>query len=155
MNRLRLVFLASGLISPLAVGIVNPNAGTIDDPQRNRRKTFNESDIQGSYVFSFEGAVIGAGPVAATGVVVADGRGNITSGVRTLNFNGLVAQQTFTCGYSVNANGTGSAVCPVDDPLPGGPSVETFDFALARGGRVFRLLGTTPGITVLGSGAKQ
>lgn len=87
--------------------------------------------------------------------MVSDGRGNITSGVRTLNLNGTVAQQTFTCTYSVNPDGTGSAVCPLDTPLPGAPAVETFDFALEDRGRAFRLLGTTAGITVLGSGAKQ
>jgi hypothetical protein len=86
---------------------------------------------------------------------VADGKGNITSGVRTININGFVAQQTFTCEYSVNPDGTGSAVCLLDNPLPGAPAVETFDFALERRARAFRLLGTTAGITVLGSGAKQ
>jgi hypothetical protein len=33
------------------------------------------------------------------------------SGVRTLNVNGFVAQQTFTCEYSVNPDG-------LDGPLP-------------------------------------
>ena len=155
MNRLRVALIMSGLITPLVVGFIDSNAGAIDDTQRHKGRMFRDADVEGPYAFSFDGTVIGAGPVAATGVVVADGRGNITSGVRTLNVNGFVAQQTFTCKYSVNPDGTGSAVCPLDNPLPGAPTVETFDFALEDRARAFRLLGTTAGITVLGSGAKQ
>jgi hypothetical protein len=148
MNQLRLALLICGLITPFVVGLINSNAGTIDSLQRDKGRTFRDSDVEGPYAFSFDGTLIGAGPVAATGVVVADGRGNITSGVRTLNLNGTVAQQTFTCTYSVNPDGTGSAVCPLDTPLPGAPAVETFDFALEDRGRAFRLLGTTAGTTV-------
>jgi hypothetical protein len=155
MNRLRLALTVYGLITPLVVGLINSNAGAIDDSQRHKGKTFRDADVEGSYAFSFDGTIIGAGPVAATGVVVADGKGNITSGVRTLNFNGSVVQQTFTCTFSVNPDGTGSAVCPLDNPLPKAPTVETFDFALEDKAKAFRLLGTTAGITVLGSGAKQ
>jgi hypothetical protein len=155
MNQLWLALIVSGLITPLVVGLINSNAGTIDDSRRHSGKIFQDADVEGPYAFSFEGTVIGAGPVAATGVVVADGKGNITSGVRTLNFNGFVAQQTFSCKYSVNPDGTGSAVCPVDNPLPKAPEVETFDFALENRAKAFRLLGTTAGFTLLGSGAKQ
>jgi hypothetical protein len=155
MNRLRLALIMTGLITPLVVGFIDSDAGAIDDTQRHKEKMFRDADVEGPYAFSFDGTVIGTGPVAATGVVVADGKGNITSGVRTLNVNGFVAQQTFACEYSVNPDGTGSAVCLLDNPLPGAPAVETFDFALERRARAFRLLGTTAGITVLGSGAKQ
>lgn len=155
MNRLRLALIVSGLITPLVVGLINSSGGTNDGPQRHKGRIFRDADVEGPYAFSFDGTVIGAGPIAATGVLVADGRGHITSGVRTLNVNGSVAQQTFTCTYSVNPDGTGSAVCPVDDPQPGAPVVETFDFALEDGAKAFRLVGTTAGITVLGSGAKQ
>jgi hypothetical protein len=154
MNRLRLALIMSGLM-PLVVGFIDSNAGAIDDTQRHKGRMFRDADVEGPYAFSFDGTLIGVGPIAATGVVVADGKGNITSGVRTLNVNGLVAQQTFTCKYSVNPDGTGSADCAVDNPLPGAPGVETFDFALEDKARAFRLVGTTPGFTVLGSGAKQ
>lgn len=153
MNRLRLTLILTGLT--LVVGLVNSTATTNDGPQRDKGKTFRNADVEGPYAFSFDGTVIGVGPIAAAGVVVADGRGHITSGVRTLNFNGFVAQQTFTCKYSVNPDGTGSADCALDNPLPAAPAVETFDFALEKKARAFRLIGTTAGFTVLGSGAKQ
>jgi hypothetical protein len=154
-KRLGLALLVSGLITPFVAGLINSNAGAMDDSQSHREKTFRDADVEGPYAFSFDGTVIGVGPVAATGVVVADGKGNITSGVRSLNFNGSVAQQTFTCTYSVNPDGTGSAICLLDNPLQGAPDVETFDFALEKKARAFRLLGTTAGFTVLGSGTKQ
>jgi hypothetical protein len=155
MNRLRLAWIMSGLVVLLVVSFINSNVGAVDDFQRHKEKRFRDADVEGPYAFSFDGTVIGIGPIAATGVVIADGRGNITSGVRTLNFNGFVAQQTFTCKYAVNPDGTGSADCALDNPLPGAPAVETFDFALEKKARAFRLIGTTPGFTVLGSGAKQ
>ena len=75
--------------------------------------------------------------------------------MRTVNVNGTAVQQTFTCTYFVNPNGTGSASCSLDNPLPGAPTVETFDFVLEDAGRTFRLIGTTAGITVVGGGTKQ
>jgi hypothetical protein len=121
MKRLRLTLILTGLT--LVVGLITSNTGAMDDSQRHRGKTFRDADVEGPYAFSFDGTVIGVGPIAATGAVVADGKGHITSGVRTLNFNGFVAQQTFTCKYSVNPDGTGSAVCPLENPLPGAPTV--------------------------------
>jgi hypothetical protein len=56
---------------------------------------------------------------------------------------------------TVNAKGTGSAVCPLDNPAPGFPPVETFDFVLEEKGKALRFVGTTPGIVVLGSSARQ
>jgi hypothetical protein len=156
MNRLRIVSLVFGLITPFAVGLVTSHAATNDATEIvNRGRNFTEADVRGAYAFSFEGTVIQLGPFAATGIVVADGKGNIINAVRTLNVNGTAVQQTFTCTYSVNPNGTGSADCSVANPLPGAPSLETFDFALEDGGRAFRLISTTPGFTAVGAGKKQ
>lgn len=118
-------------------------------------KSFSESDVKGRYGFSFQGEVLGVAPVAATGTMVADGKGSITDAVRTINVGGVPTTETFSCTLTVNANGTGSAVCPLDDPAPGFPPVETFDFVLEDKGKAFRFVGTTPGIVVLGSGARQ
>jgi hypothetical protein len=156
MNRLRILSFVFGLITPYAVGIVTSHAATNDATEIvNRGRNFTEADVRGAYAFSFQGTVIELGPFAATGVVVADGKGNIINAVRTLNVNGIAVQQTFTCTYSVNPNGTGSADCSVANPLPGAPSLETFDFALEDGGRAFRLISTTPGFTAVGAGKKQ
>src|SRR5918999_3875759 len=123
MSRLSFALLVSSSITFLLGGFADSNAASTNDPRDHKGRAFRDADVKGAYAFSFDGVVIAAGPVAATGVVIADGNGNITSAVRTLNFNGAVVRQTFTCTYSVNPNGTGSAECPVDDPLEGAPAV--------------------------------
>lgn len=128
---------------------------TLNLPPASADKSFSVKDVRGAYAFSFQGEITGVGPVAATGAMRADGGGNIIEAVRTIAVNGVAQTQTFTCSLSVDANGTGSAVCPLDNPAPGFPAVETFDFVLERKGRSFRFVGTTPGISVLGSGLRQ
>ncbi len=118
-------------------------------------KGFSERDVRGAYAFSFDGEIVGVGPVAATGMMRSDGRGNIPDAVRTISVNGVPLTETFTCTLTVNPNGTGTAVCPLDSPAPGFPPVETFDFVLEDKARAFRFVGTTPGIVVLGSGLQQ
>jgi hypothetical protein len=156
MNRQRIVSLMLGFGTLLTMGIVITQAA-LNDPNQVmiKARTFTETDVRGAYAFSFEGTVIQLGPIAAAGVVVADGTGNIIDAVRTASVNGTAVQQTFTCTYSVNPNGTGSAECPLANPLPRAPIAETFDFVLEDAGRAFRLIGTTPGITVVGSGTRQ
>ena len=118
-------------------------------------KGFSVKDVRGSYGFSFQGQIVGVGPVGAVGLITADGEGNVTDAVRTISINGVPVTQTFTCSITVDPDGTGSAVCPLDDPLPGTPPVETFDFVLEDKARSFRIVGTTPGIVVVGSGREQ
>ena len=116
---------------------------------------FAERDVRGAYGFSFHGEIIGVGPIAATGRMLADGNGNIPEAVRKISINGVPLTETFSCTITVGADGTGSAVCPLDNPSPGFPPIETFDFVLEDKGRSFRFVGTTPGIVVLGSGRLQ
>ncbi len=118
-------------------------------------KGFSVQDLRGNYGFSFQGQIVGFGPVAAVGSMSADGEGNITEAVRTISINGVHVTETFTCTLTVNPDGTGSAVCPLDNPAPGAPAVETFDFVLEDKARAFRIVGTTPGIVVVGSGREQ
>lgn len=121
----------------------------------NAIKGFSAKDVRGAYAFSFQGEIVGVGPIAATGRMFADGTGNIPDAVRTISVNGVPQNETFSCTFTIDANGTGSAVCPLENPAPGFPPVETFDFVLEDKGRAFRFVGTTPGIVVLGSGARQ
>jgi hypothetical protein len=129
------------------------SVGVIEEALADR--SFSERNVRGPYSFSFDGEIAGIGPVAAVGRLDADGQGNITDAVRTLAVNGEIVIQTFHCTISVNPDGTGSAECPLDDPLQGFPETETFDFVLEEQARAFRLVGTTPGVTVLGGGRRQ
>jgi hypothetical protein len=146
MNRPRSVVLAAGLVA-LATSLDGADARAATAGRR-----FTDADVRGAYAFSFQGTAGGA-PVAAVGVIAANGKGRVTRGARTINLGGTTARQTFTCTYAVNPDGTGSATCPVSAPPR--PTTETFDFVLEDGGRRFELLGTTAGTTVLGSGTRQ
>ena len=140
-NTLTLICLLSFLFTPLSSAIGD--------------KGFSVKDVRGTYGFSFQGEILGVGPVAAVGRITADGGGNVTDAVRTISISGVPVTETFTCELTVNFDGTGSAVCPLDNPAPGAPPVETFDFVLEDKARAFRLVGTTPGIVVIGSGREQ
>ncbi|MDH3638126.1 MAG: hypothetical protein OES09_06630, partial [Gammaproteobacteria bacterium] len=91
----------------------------------------------------------------ATGRMRSDGNGKIPEAMRTISVNGVSQTETFTCTLTIDANGTGAAVCRLNNPAPGFPAVETFDFVLEDKGRSFRFIGTPPGIVVLESGLRQ
>jgi hypothetical protein len=116
---------------------------------------FSVRDVRGRYVFSFQGEMPDFAVFVATGVMAADGKGNITEGVRMITVNGVPSTGTFTCSLTVNRNGTGAAVCQPDNPTPGFPVVETYSFVLSENGKRFRFVGTSEGLVVLGTGERQ
>jgi hypothetical protein len=118
-------------------------------------KVFTVRDVRGRYVFSFQGEVVGVAAIAATGVLLADGNGNITDGVRMINVNGVPSTQSFSCTIVVFPNGTGSADCLSQNPAPGFPPVESFHFVLQQDGRRFKFITATAGTVVLGTGERQ
>jgi hypothetical protein len=118
-------------------------------------KIFTIRDVKGRYVFSFQGEIAGVAAIAATGVLNADGNGRITHGVRMINVNGVPSTNTFSCRIVVYPNGTGSADCLSDNPAPGFPATESFNFVLHQEGKGFKFIATTAGIVVLGTGERQ
>jgi len=48
---------------------------------------------------------------SAVGRFTADGAGTITKGTRSVSANGAVFEETFTCTYNINPDGTGKANC--------------------------------------------
>jgi len=119
---------------------------------------FDLADVRGRYLFSFDGEIVGAGPVplpvAASGYLVADGNGSIYEARRTISSPFGVVTEAFTCTLTlmVDADGMGSAECELDEAQSGMPSIETFDFVITRDRQSFRFVGTTPGLVVSGSG---
>ena len=130
-------------------------------PVVNAAQEFSNKDVDGPTAFAFDGWVTLGGalvPGAATGRFIADGRGHISDGVRTLMAGGvLVLHQTFTCDYSVNADGTGSATCPVATVTPTGipNSVETFDFVIVEKKKEAFFTSTTAGSVLRGATKRQ
>ena len=78
---------------------------------------FTNRDFKGDYAIHLDGVLTSPGTSAvaaydaAVGRFTADGAGNITQGIRTLSANGTIIDETFTCTYNVNPNGTGKANC--------------------------------------------
>jgi hypothetical protein len=79
---------------------------------------FNNRDFRGDYAFHLDGVLISSSGTsavtaydAAVGRLTPDGAGNITQGTRSLSANGRIIDETFTCTYNVNPNGTGTATC--------------------------------------------
>ena len=102
---------------------------------------FSERDIKGPYGFAFDGFVGAPGaptaatlPVASIGRFTADGHGKLEDGTRTLVVGGNAVQQTFTCNYTVNGDGTGHADCLVTPVTPPTPPDEHFDFVIVNKG---------------------
>ena len=116
---------------------------------------YDLADIRGTYGFKVHGEIIGVGPLVITGYLKMDGNGNIPEAVRTVSVNGLANTQTFTCTFDINPNGTGSVVCPIDNPAPGFPPYETFDFVFWDDTDGFYVVTTLDGVTAVGEGRKQ
>ena len=134
----------------VGVNVYSIDLAVADDKSSDR--IYKLSDVKGRYAFSFQGEIVGVGSIAAVGAIKADGKGNITEAVRTVNVLGAVNTETFTCTYTINPDGTGSAECPLDSPAPNFPPVETFDYVVEENGKSFRIVGTTPGVVVIGGG---
>lgn len=123
------------------------------------RKNYSVKDVKGRYAFSFHGEIVGGspldGPVAASGYLIADGKGNITEGKRTTStILGIFPDETFTCMLTVEPDGMGSATCSWYDPPEGFPDPETFDFVLDNNAKAFHFVGTTTNTVVVGSGSR-
>lgn len=146
------IFLTFALFLAVS-GVVN--ADSDNNKHDSDSNKYSVADVKGTYSFSFDGQVVGVAPVAAIGAIHADGKGNITKAVRTISVGGLAISQTFTCTLIVRADGMGSATCPLHNPAHGFPPVETFNFVIEDDGNAFRMVGTTAGIVVSGSGRRQ
>ena len=114
-------------------------------------KKYTESDVKGRYGFSFSGEIIGVGPIAAVGYIVADGKGNIPEAERTMVVLGAATTQKFSCTYTMQPSGMGHSDCMIDD-APAGTPPEAFDVIMEENGKAFRLVGTTPGLVIIGEG---
>ena len=117
-----------------------------------RAERFDEHDLRGNYAFAFDGTFNG-NPAAAVGRFHADGNGHLLAGARTLSLGAAVPfQQTFTCDYVVNADGTGTADClTVPGILVPAGDEESFAFVLLNHGRRAYFIATTPGAVLRGT----
>jgi hypothetical protein len=86
----------------------------------------NNAELNGQYVFSFQGA--DQGPVDIVGSFTADGTGNLTSGVQDVNrTSGVTASQAFVGTYEIYADNRGRFNLKTS---PGNADLGTFRFAV-------------------------
>jgi hypothetical protein len=142
---------AALLVSAFACFLPLTEAGGASD-----REEFSVGDIAGPFAFAFDGVVTVnavAASAAAVGRFFTDGNGDLTDGVRTLVVGGTVLHQTFTCTYTVNPNGTGTATCIV---ITGSVSSnESFDFVIVERKKEVYFTATTSGVTIRGVAKRQ
>ena len=141
------LFIALGTVAVFAP------AGPVDDHDEEGQTSFSNHSIRGAYGFAIDGLLVNhnAGtntPATSIGRFIADGKGNIAGGVRTLNSGGEVQEQTFTGTYTVHSNGTGSVRIQVStlgtDEIPAPSSIETGSFVIVRPGDRFEIIGRIP-----------
>jgi hypothetical protein len=68
--------------------------------------------VAGKWALTSTGSLMNIGPVAATGIVTFDRKGNLSGG-QTRSLNGDVANETFTGTYTINGDCTGTDVVQV------------------------------------------
>ena len=90
--------LATGLAPSTAAA---PSAGIPQGGSHSLRS------LHGEHGFTYDGAILGVGPIAASGPIQFDGRGNLSASYAT-NVNGVQFRGTFVGTYTVNADGSGS-----------------------------------------------
>ena len=62
----------------------------------------------GTWAFTDNGTVIGVGPRTAVGILTLDAAGNLLNGAATSSLKGIIASETFSGNYTVNADCTGT-----------------------------------------------
>ena len=122
---------------------------------------FTNASLSGGYAFGVLGTS-GTQAQAGSGVAVADGNGNITSGDETLNIGGTVScHATLTGTYSVNTNGTGTATATVTMDAAsqakgcGTSSTSHFTLAIGNGGSTVIIAEQDTGGTFVATAIKQ
>ncbi len=141
-ENLKMFRLRSGLlvlaVMALPIALLSGSCGSPGSAQT----TFSKSSIKGSYAMSFAVAVGGGSAIdytGGTGVIVADGNGNLSGTESFSDTNGQVCSGLTLSGtYTVNPDGTGVASINYSssDPQCSGSFTQTL--AIAKGGALVK-----------------
>lgn len=115
---------------------------------------FDVGDLKGRCAFVIAGEATAGpvtGPLAATGIIEADGHGNFPFATRTITVGGklIVQNDTPTCTYVVNPDGTGTATF-----IPTVGPTQSFDFAIVDRDE-FHAVATTLGVVASGPAKRR
>ena len=116
---------------------------------------FTARSVSGGYGFSL--LTLGA---VGSGVITADGNGNITAGEETANVAGLSCHGTLNGSYTVNADGSGAATMFVTQDAASSakgcqPLATHFSLALTNGGQQILMAQLDNTIVATGIAIKQ
>jgi hypothetical protein len=129
-----------------ATAAVAATAGAKDGPSESPRgKGFTLATIEGDHGYSYNGTVIGVGPIATAGLISIDGEGNL-SATYVVSISGVIMRGSFTGTYSVNPDGTGLAQLVL--PRTGGKI--NGSFVIVNNGDEILFTGNDPGIAITG-----
>jgi hypothetical protein len=105
--------------------------------------------MNGTYVMSGGGNVVGVGPITFAGLVVYNGDGTGTLVTSTGSFNGAISKLANVSGvYTVNRDCTGSKT------FGSGASAQHFDFVITPDGSTITWVETDNGTTISGSAVR-
>ena len=130
--------LAVLVVVSLMVGCLVSSCGSPSSAET----AFSNSSLKGSYALSFAVAVGGGSAVdftGGTGIIVADGNGNLSGSESYSDTNGLVCSNLTIAGtYTINSNGSGVATFSFtsSDPQCSGSLTQTL--AIAEGGKLVK-----------------
>jgi hypothetical protein len=135
----------------LSLAIVVGTAAAHTAAAQTHRPLINCSlrTLSGSYGFSFNGAILGVGPLAGVGVNTYDGEGHV-SAIVTASINGNTVRDTATGIYTVSADCTGTVV----NTFPSG-QVQHLDIVLIDQGAEIHGIVTDPGVIATVEQRKQ
>ncbi|HKA53160.1 MAG TPA: hypothetical protein VKJ47_05815 [Candidatus Binatia bacterium] len=115
------------------------------------RSGFSQRSVKGTYGIFFAGqSVPSLQPESGTGVITADGKGNLT-GVETYNLGTQVCENIVLKGtYTVDAT-TGTGKLTAESEGVSGPCSFSFNasFVILKGGALLRLASTDPGFVII------
>jgi hypothetical protein len=99
--------------------------------------------MNGAYVMSGSGTVVGLGPIATVGIVTYDGQGGGTS-TSTTSVNGSIIRGTSPGTFVVNRDCTGTKTFGTNN----------FDFVITPDGSKITWIITNPGAAVTGTAVR-
>lgn len=116
-------------------------AGACGSPS-SAETSFSNASIKGSYALSFAVAVGGGSAVdftGGTGIIVADGNGNLSGSESFSDTNGQVCSGLTLSGtYTINSNGSGIANLTYTSSDPACTGSFTQTLAVAEGGKLVK-----------------
>jgi len=124
---------------------------------------FSNHSFRGSYTLGIIGTVVSVGPVAGTGLLTSDGRGNLV-GSETISYGIGPCVLSLSGTYSVNPDGTGTGSVTVTQAVGGSlcasGSGDTVDFSFVLSGPTgaadkIKLSETSTGFAILAQGERQ